>query len=388
MLRSSGSGANITWGTHLTEDGSKFVINYNAGTIAGSLPSNTRLWLAPADSAGAKAVIDGYGDNPAILFRLSLGTGASPTAITTGLQMGIFGSRGWDGTAWSGNTTGFALATTENWNNTSHGSKIQLFVTKNGTVSLVEAVDIDNDGGVKVQTSAGADPTGGSKGPGTINVAGGYYVNGVPLGGGVAGLNGLWAPAMSATPTQANTGFTSWFNQLASSTVINAICGVTVFAPSQANNNRISAIIKNSAGSGVAKQYIACIARTAHPNSFTGVYFGWSDGTKVHGMGVNGSAPGAGIVVNHWSNATTYVAQDGAHSPGAGALIGPIWLQLIDDGTNIGFGYGFDGQSWNYVFSQARSAGYLGSTGYTKIIFGCNPYDATIYSTLMSYAEG
>jgi hypothetical protein len=439
LLQTGGAAANVSWNTHLTDNGTtRFTLSYNSGTPTAP-PTGTVLHLVPADSTNGLFVIDSYLANPGIDFRLSRGTAASPAAISSADQIGIFAGRAHDGTAYSNRQAGFALAASENWAVGAHGTEIQLFVTKNGTTTLVKEIVVANDGGVQLNTSTGVAPTGGSKGPGSINAsdaAGSYYINGVVLLDALVGATqgavmyrnaggwtmltpgtsgqflqtkgaaqnpvwaapssaagaGLWAPAMSATPTQASTGLNTWYNQLASSTVTDISTGVVVYAPSQANNNRISAIQKNSAGSGVAKQYIACIARTAHPNSYTGTYFGWSDGTKVHGMGFNGAGT-SGIVVNHWSNATTYVAQDSSvqisfgTSGGGGAWFPPIWFQLIDDGTNIGFAYGYDGTSWLYVFSQARSAGYLGSTGYTKIIFGCNPYDALIYSTLLSYQE-
>jgi len=428
LLRSSGSGANITWGTHLTEDGTKFIISYNSGTIAGSLIGGTKLWLSPGDGSGAKLVIDGYSDNPGVDFRLSLGTGASPSAITTGLQMGIFASRGWDGSVWSNRSSGFGLATTENWNTTSHGSKIQLFVTKNGTVSLVEAADINQDGGITLNTSAGVAPTGGSKGPGTINASAAdpLFINGTTyldsqlgstidavafrgstgwtsLNPGTSGQflqtkgsgsdpvwatptggsgGGLYSPVLSTLPTQAGTGFTSWYRQ-GSATVADMAMGVAVFCPNQGSTNKITAITKASAGSGTAKKYRALIARTGNPAGFSGPIFGWSDGTKAHVVGLNGSSTD-GLTVHTWTNSTTYGSNlvTMANFPQSF-----VWLQLWDDGTNIVFQFSQDGVNFITIYTIARASGFLGSAGYTNIIFGGNAFDVDMYASLLSYQE-
>jgi hypothetical protein len=202
----------------------------------------------------------------------------------------------------------------------------------------------------------------------------------VPPGG------GLYAPQMSALPTQTGTGFNSWFNQLTSSTVTDAACGITVFGPSQGASNKISAIQKNSAGSGTAKKYIALISRTAFVDSNAGIVFGWSDGTKAHAFAVNGNGTPGVLTVVKWTNATTYNAAESLLGT-EGRMWGPVWLQLYDDATNISFGFSFDGVNFITVYTVARSSGYLGSTGYTKIIFGLNAYDASCYSSLLSYAE-
>ena len=63
---------------------------------------------------------------------------------------------------------------TETWTTTARGARTEFYVVENGTVVSLLAFAADNDGGLIVPDSV----TGGSKGAGTINVSGGYYVAG------------------------------------------------------------------------------------------------------------------------------------------------------------------------------------------------------------------
>lgn len=80
-------------------------------------------------------------------IRSGNGTVAAPTALTNGDDVGTLSFQGYDGTSWTTATaTGLHATATENWNNTSHGTKISLSVTPNGTTAAVKALEINQNG--------------------------------------------------------------------------------------------------------------------------------------------------------------------------------------------------------------------------------------------------
>ena len=51
----------------------------------------------------------------------------------------------------------------------------------------------------------------------------------------------------------------------------------------------------------------------------------------------------------------------------------PIWVGWKDDGTNFSLLLSSDGANYTTLFTQAKSAGYLGASGYSNLIIGvCN----------------
>jgi hypothetical protein len=82
------------------------------------------------------------------------------------------------------------------------------------------------------------------------------------------------------------------------------------------------------------------------PTSGSTVYVGWrqsSDG-KLVGFGLQvGNGNVARLVVDKWSNATTFSAGYSVGAEEAGHLVAPIlWLKIEDDGTNRKCYYGYD----------------------------------------------
>lgn len=115
--------------------------------------------------------VEGYGDLASFRLRRANGTMASPTAALSGDIIGRFQSQGHTGSAFGDAATIFFLAT-ENFSGTARGSKIEFRTIDNGTVTLDSRMTIDHDGSVVVGS-----PTGGSKGPGTINALAVYDDN-------------------------------------------------------------------------------------------------------------------------------------------------------------------------------------------------------------------
>lgn len=109
---------------------------------------------------------------------------------------------------------------------------------------------------------------------------------------------------------------------------------------------------------------------------FPGIFFGWSDGTKYEALfwflGSTGTSVGWHIF--DYSNSTTFAAApaNAASGVSSGATTGFAWLKIADDGTNVHYYYGPDGANWIALYSVAKSAGYLGTSGYSRISLGCD----------------
>jgi hypothetical protein len=144
-----------------------------------------QIWLAGLDAAQPAALLDGYGGPPPVMvLRRSLGTAAAPTAVSSGANLAIVAVQGRGATSYF---TGAQIVTAslEAWTDTAQGSRL-VFQTAplGGTGAQTRGWFAQ---GAVVADGTGNPPTGGTggdMGPGTINVASGYYVN----GGGAAGV--------------------------------------------------------------------------------------------------------------------------------------------------------------------------------------------------------
>ncbi len=204
-----------------------------------------------------------------------------------------------------------------------------------------------------------------STGSGSITIA---------ANGGEGG-NGLYSRLMSATPTSSGTGLTNWLNQGTATVADNAV-GISIDAPTSGTTPNLIYTIT------------ALIVGTRNANSSNGIGIGWYDGTaKLHVLSYTLNAGGAPIFqVNKWTNATTFSASDFTSSNNNFAQ--PIWLQIKDDGTTVSFAFSQDGSFYVTLFSVAKASGFLGSTGYSNLVFFVNPQGSRTFATLLSWTQG
>jgi hypothetical protein len=197
-------------------------------------------------------------------------------------------------------------------------------------------------------------------------------------------LNGLYRQVLSATPTAASTGLASWMNQ-GGATVGDGPTGIVVTAPASGGH---SVIGRYGAAPTPPYKINILVAITRSSNSFNHVGLGWYNGSNrlqiidfaTYGGGANF------IEVTQWNTPTSHNA-----SPFVSPVNGfpqPIWLQIADDGTNVSFAFSQDGANYLPVFSVAKSTGWLGSTGYSNVVFTVNPVGpTTTLGTLMSWTQ-
>lgn len=123
------------------------VFNLNAAS-APTPATGAGLQVVGTDATIARAEVDAFGAIGAFTVRRADGTGASPTALQSGDQIGAFNFHGYyvtGGPAYSGvqaSVQGFA---TQNWTSTANGTKLVLSTTPNSSTTITTAVTIDQD---------------------------------------------------------------------------------------------------------------------------------------------------------------------------------------------------------------------------------------------------
>lgn len=116
-----------------------------------------------------------------------------------------------------------------------------------------------------------------------------------------------------------------------------------------------------------------------------GVFFRDSTGQYVTYMLQLATNPASKLVAYPWTNSTsissTYLNRNIPLSPWS-----LVWMQLYDDGTNIGLRLSPDGVDWT-LNPHSQTRGTFLSTGPNAYGFGVNPYSMKISTTLLSLAE-
>jgi hypothetical protein len=164
------------------------------GTVTGAIAINPGrphapvgypvLFLASNDGPeGVGHMLDSYANmatgNPFYLCRFSRGNAAAPTAVQAGDIVGFFGANGRLGTGYSQAVAGVQIRASENWSDTAAGAALEFLTNTPGTTNSILRMSVSR--GLALTTAAGAMPTGGDMGAGTVNVTGGFYINGVPV---------------------------------------------------------------------------------------------------------------------------------------------------------------------------------------------------------------
>jgi hypothetical protein len=157
-------------------------INLNAAALPAAV-GGTSFRIGGANATVNRLTMDAFGAVNSLLFQRAAGTAASPTALQSQDVMGSILAFGYGATGYSsGSRATIQLFADQNWTDTAQGAGITFSTTLNGGTTALERLRITNDGGITVHDVSGAAPTGGSKGPGSINVANGVYINNIAVG--------------------------------------------------------------------------------------------------------------------------------------------------------------------------------------------------------------
>lgn len=194
-------------------------------------------------------------------------------------------------------------------------------------------------------------------------------------GGGAAGL---FAPVLTAIPTEASSGYTTWDNQ-GSSTAANNAMGFTLLSPSDGSNHHLHALYKAAPTAPYTATFLVMWPAPILVAG-TGFFIGWrSSGGAYDGITSNPSG------MNHttWSSATTNVTYTGIEP----AYPYQAWFSLTDDGTNATIALSVDGVNYQTIYTTTKSSGYLGASGYNQLAIASNPYQGVSGLTVASYSD-
>jgi hypothetical protein len=178
-------------------------INLNAAALPAAV-GGTSFRIGGANATTNRLTMDAFGAVSSLLFQRADGTAASPTAVQSQEALGSILAFGYGATGYSsGSRANMQFFADQNWTDTAQGAGVTFNTTLNGGTTALERFRIANDGGITVHDVSGAAPTGGSKGPGTINVTGGFYINNVAVGAGSTtgfGVDGGTNPQTISNP--------------------------------------------------------------------------------------------------------------------------------------------------------------------------------------------
>lgn len=183
------------------------------------------------------------------------------------------------------------------------------------------------------------------------------------------GAGGLYAPDISAVPTQSSTGLSTWVNQ-GSATATDTTEGIFI----DVDSGHASQILGKKTASVPGTPYSITILmnfflKSATSNPF--LCFGWTNGTAFHVLeALLVSAAGLELTVARWTNSSSFSANESGFPGPLGMCPLPMWCQIRDDGTNAIFKFGTSPKSLITAFSVAKSSGFLGSSGYSSIFVG------------------
>jgi hypothetical protein len=202
------------------------------------------------------------------------------------------------------------------------------------------------------------------------------------------GGSGLFSQIMSAAPTMAGTGLTNAYNQSGTFTASNAATGI---------------YMRDTAGQGgVGYNYFEGVAATYPGTPFTrtalmSVSPVFSNDDAI-GISIANTLTGANmtLLLFYSSGYKAYVLGQTAPGSSTQTIIATlstditplspyVWLQAIDNGTNITLQIGFDGIDYPLNYGVAKSASYLGAGGFNFIGAVISPSNGALGSVLMSW---
>jgi len=180
---------------------------------------------------------------------------------------------------------------------------------------------------------------------------------------------GLYRQVLSPTPTSAGTGLTTWLNQ-GSSVVSDSATGLSLDAPQSATTNLSG---RYMAAPTAPYTITALLGATRNSAGASMAGIGWYDGSaKLQVLSYeSNSTSGSVLRVRQFASPTT--APGVNFSSFSNWFSQPIWLRLRDDGTNVSFSFSQDGVNFLELLTFAKSAGFLGASGYSNVIFFINP---------------
>ena len=208
---------------------------------------------------------------------------------------------------------------------------------------------------------------------GTINVSSGLTAS---IDGDIAiftsGGGGENAPAAAAL------GFTNWDNR-GSANELDADLGMSFSGPN--NGGHVLQALYKTAPSAPYAVHLEFIWGYAS-NTAAGVFCGWrSAAGEYDGILIQITA---GVYHCTWANANSAVTFTNILAATTGQN---FVVEMTDDGTNVTISCSSDGENFSTVYSGAKSAAYLGASGYNQIAIGTDGYNSPTNFIVTSYSD-
>ena len=178
---------------------------------------------------------------------------------------------------------------------------------------------------------------------------------------------GLYSQVMSATPTQASTGLTTWLNQ-GTATVADTAIGLTMSdtAIPTAYHGLVTASVP-----ATPYKLRALLATSSNSNDYKNIGLGWRNSASGFieyiflSIGANSSA---NFVVQQSTAINAYYANiQFSYYSDYPTL--PIWYEIADDGTNVSYSISMDGTNFTTIWKAAKAGSFLGATGYNQFLW-------------------
>lgn len=169
-------------GIGTTAPTSRLTVSENTANLP-TPPASTIIHVAAADGLATRFALDSFGAGTSFTGRASSGTGAAPSALTTGAVITSLTATGFGATSYATGAGGrFVFFAAQNWTDSAQGMYADVFVTANGSIVSSRAARFDHDGALLIGTTINNGTTklqvvGGISGDsiaatGTITVAG------------------------------------------------------------------------------------------------------------------------------------------------------------------------------------------------------------------------
>jgi hypothetical protein len=168
------------------------VVDQNTVAALPAPYSGTLIRAAGVDNANVRIEIDSFtsnnGQGPQLSFRRTNGTGALPAPPILNSPLGLINFAGYTAAGYVQAAAIYGRAIEPaGWTNTANGSQLEFYTTALGAAGGTpsDSLRVTVAQGLLVAAANNVPPTGGvngDMGPGTVNVAAGYYTNGAPVG--------------------------------------------------------------------------------------------------------------------------------------------------------------------------------------------------------------
>lgn len=194
---------------------------------------------------------------------------------------------------------------------------------------------------------------------------------------------GLWSGLISALPTRTGTGLSTWINQ-DSSTYLESAVGLSIQNSGIGGGRPGLASLVTTGVPATPYVVTALLSITANSGYYAGGGIGWYDGAskfQTINLVFNNGSFLPYIEMERWSSPTNFVSTN-TYSQ---AQTYNLWLAIQDTGSVVNFSVSNDGINFYIMYSENKSGGYLGSSGYSNLAFCLNLSNNFTAATLMSW---